>query len=598
MPILSTISKLLRPEKKWDFILDKKVPGTGYYASRDGKEIAIKYIYTESDNTEWYVHHVWPKKIIQEGIEWEYLAHGSFNVAYRSQDGTQVLKIPRYTDERTDTPERAVRLWNELNPEFPAKLTTARLGWIAPYIEGTEPTQAEIATKLIDIYWRTNRIVVDASAVGSSSAIGNFKKVTLSNGTQEIICIDPGAAVLLTEEVFLHSDISLNFWKNAQKQYDKFLAASKNAVINNLVKALLYIDQFIPDYRVQLLETPQHAHNITRFAAAYEESRTGKNPLIKRDDFNHYEFYTPTELATKNSYAKKLVDLGINGRLFQVLFHDSAFYDKTVLPYLLQFHTQENMASLLGKITPSHLKLIYNHYTKLRTHEARDAYRCKLDQLQTHKDIIPTYATISKNFQQHELLFEHLIELLQDDTKQIQQIVSVYEKRRDTLTETQNGFLKKGFLEPALTLLLAEIRESEVSPVTSSNNTPQSNTAGFFKTLPLEFHTADQLKAYLREQLTLPSGTPLAKIYNNCINSLLDDVMWDGVDQLSALKPRDFQGLMGFIAYSFPLSSFEKAKKTIEILASRQPQLPCLESEDAECEVANPSQVGFAVTGY
>lgn len=594
---LARISSLLHSERKPAFILDKKAPGTSYYASVDGTEIAISYHYTKVDETAGYELHVWPKKVMQDGIEWEYLSHGSFNVAYRSKDGTHVLKIPRYTNKAADFPTRAVRLWNELNPTLPSKTTQDGTGWIAPYIDGTEPTQAEVISKLIDIYWTTGRIVVDASSCVSGTTLGNFKKVTLTDGSHRIVCIDPGAAVLLTEETFSRSQTSLNFWKNSNSAYDAFLAKTARSDINHFIKALLYIDRHLPDYRVQLLETPQYAFRIIQFASAYDAERKPQKTIDAHAPYQYYEFYTPAELATRNPYAKKLVEKGYQGKLFQLLFRKPAFFHESEL-ILLSKYPQDEIAIVLEKTKPQFLGLIRRYLMSFETCEAADAY---WHQLLQGENIITAAENTKKEFLWHEELFRTLYSFTKSKID-ARHIVSICAKKRGELSEKQEAILQKGFIGPALTLLLSEIQGNNSVSLTSP---PQLNKASLFATCHrsqekgtqtnIQFETANALKSFLREKLTLNATTLLAEIYNAILENLLDDIRWNGVHKLNALDAASFKKLMEFIQFSFPLSTCEAAQKAIDALASTPPVTPYC---DTSARFESFSQLGFSVTGY
>src|SRR3990167_11484113 len=123
---------------------------------------------------------------------------GDYNLVYQSDDKKSVFK-QRTRDSEVDKPERMVEVWNEVNPGFPAELATAKCvgyksgdeieGWVAPCIEGTEPSDEEICSALRDIYKRTGSIVTDAFIPG------NFIKT--ADG--RIVCIDVGAALLLKQ---------------------------------------------------------------------------------------------------------------------------------------------------------------------------------------------------------------------------------------------------------------------------------------------------------------------------------------------------------------------------------------------------------------
>ena len=117
--------------------------------------------------------------VIQTQKIWKPLKSGTFNDVCVSVDtftinekkGNWVLKTPKtisgFPDEDYYAPElylnysaRAIRKWNELNPNHPAYQYGA--SWVAPYLGNIQATDDQIAIKLIDIYLRTRNIIIDA----------------------------------------------------------------------------------------------------------------------------------------------------------------------------------------------------------------------------------------------------------------------------------------------------------------------------------------------------------------------------------------------------------------------------------------------------
>lgn len=137
-------------------------------------------------------------------MEWSFLGNGGANFAYKSQDGKLVFKYmqhgndndPAYANiDRLDFPERAVRIWNEINSTVtpPARVCYALIegvkvkGWVAPYIEGSNVlSDSELYDSVIDLFDKKGRIFLDAPIMG------NIKK--LSNG--ESVGVDFGWALL------------------------------------------------------------------------------------------------------------------------------------------------------------------------------------------------------------------------------------------------------------------------------------------------------------------------------------------------------------------------------------------------------------------
>ena len=122
---------------------------------------------------------------IVDSTKWSFLKKGGFNSVSISRTkltiggftGQWVLKTPLYQDALSKS-TRAVRKWNELNPDYPA--FKMKDGWLAPYLGDTPASDEQISNKLIDIYRRTRNIVFDAYVDN------NF---LLYKG-EEVICID------------------------------------------------------------------------------------------------------------------------------------------------------------------------------------------------------------------------------------------------------------------------------------------------------------------------------------------------------------------------------------------------------------------------
>ena len=193
-------------------------------------------------------------------MPWQKLGEGTFNTVYVNDDKRCVLKIPKDVNQ-SDAPERAVRLWNELNPDFgPAyvnMLLDCELGWICPYIEGRQASDEVMQDALIHIFNRTGRIVVDAVCPK------NF--VRMKDG--RIICIDIGMALQLQQQEELlvqgglrrsNSQVSLDTWNSLQLDYTKYFEDSKKVAPRTVetIKALLFLKRNYPDiYEVTFLKS-------------------------------------------------------------------------------------------------------------------------------------------------------------------------------------------------------------------------------------------------------------------------------------------------------------------------------------------------------
>lgn len=195
-------------------------------------------------------------------MQWIILSYnGNYNYVYRNKESTMVLKIPKEefggTIPLTDIPERAVRIWNELNshiaPSAHIVETTYGKGWICPFIDGEQASDKEIGAALVDIYNRSGRIVMDALAPK------NFIK-RRSDGL--VVCVDVGLALQLEQQqksTNLHrvtrqnSETSLSEWGKRAWFFE-----SKNREIEDKLpgkyphtlstsRALIFLKTYRPD---------------------------------------------------------------------------------------------------------------------------------------------------------------------------------------------------------------------------------------------------------------------------------------------------------------------------------------------------------------
>lgn len=225
-----------------------------------------------------------------DACRYQYRAHGSFNLVYRSDDQKWVLKIP-IDQSATDLPDRAVRVWNEINPGHPAQVIRderGAIGWVAPFIDGIQPTQAEIAQKILEIYEKTGRIVADAFVTS------NFVKT--ADGS--IVCIDIGNAFLLESRPPIsglprvHSQVSLDTWNgsvvNRSAMSDIYRNAfcqwqNSHAIIIHVTKALLYLQMKRPDFRLISALLENNSLLINLLASSYDKNfSTMSEPDILR----------------------------------------------------------------------------------------------------------------------------------------------------------------------------------------------------------------------------------------------------------------------------------------------------------------------------
>lgn len=213
--------------------------------------------------------------------KYTYFRHGTYNLAYISNDGQWVLKAPINWDGQTDLPERAVTIWNQINPCFPAQVLYRVLGngqvevraWKAPFICGTRPTHSEIVKKILEIYDRTGRIVVDAFVTS------NFVKTVDGN----IVCIDVGNAFFLEcrpDSILArqHSQTSLDTWQgDLFENYQRAFKTEQGRYgeIINAIKALLYVQKQRPDwYRASTLSAAEICEYAEQYDALLESMRS------------------------------------------------------------------------------------------------------------------------------------------------------------------------------------------------------------------------------------------------------------------------------------------------------------------------------------
>lgn len=127
--------------------------------------------------------------------KWSLLAIGGYNFAFVNRNKTEVLKVPTYlmddfaerdkAQEPTEVPARAARVWNEINEDLAFRARESFPGWVAPYINGTQSSIAQISEALIEIYNKTGRVVLDPAITG------NFFTTPEGN----VYCVDIGFAV-------------------------------------------------------------------------------------------------------------------------------------------------------------------------------------------------------------------------------------------------------------------------------------------------------------------------------------------------------------------------------------------------------------------
>lgn len=260
---------------------------------------------------------------------WHRLAHGAYNIVYRNDDSSLILKVQIiYRDETDDydTPSRAVRLWNEINPHLspPAEVIASMhgTGWTCPFIHGQQASDAEISKALIDIFNATGRVVVDAPADG------NFIKAP----DGKIVCVDIGMALQMEAEeeralskgsTRRKSITSLNAWRrlhnNFSSKYVGFWDKASKTFPETVhtIKALLFIKMHRPDiFDVNFLkDEPSLVATIANAYAQQDDASEKKTalthltrvrgaPLVTAEDLNKVRELLSSKQAIGLSHIK------------------------------------------------------------------------------------------------------------------------------------------------------------------------------------------------------------------------------------------------------------------------------------------------------
>ena len=228
------------------------------------------------------------KTIHYNDMEWKKLGEGSFNFAYLSPDQKTVLKIPKHfsEDKPTDAPKRAVRLWNELNPQYEQASvvnTGFGVGWICPFVAGKQASSTEIHLALIDIYNASGRIVLDALSPK------NFLKID-----EEVICIDVGFALHFSrasEDYYLRtnrcpSPVSELAWGRCQESYTSLFKKHEGNLAIDTISSLVFIAENRPDI-VDVSFLKNNADLIKQLARAQQEK--ANHSLLKKNSTSALE---------------------------------------------------------------------------------------------------------------------------------------------------------------------------------------------------------------------------------------------------------------------------------------------------------------------
>lgn len=186
--------------------------------------------------------------------KWKLLGDGSYNYVFINEDRTYVLKIQKTNEDKTDAPERSVRLWNTINPTLStAAITQEQIGkntyhaWKCPFVSGTQASDSEISNKLIEIFNDTGRIIVDAISDR------NFIKTP----TGDVVCVDIGMALqmeyreneIFDKDIRRPSLVSIKTWQDLKDMYTPYFKTERTNFPQTVdtIKALIVIKNNRPD---------------------------------------------------------------------------------------------------------------------------------------------------------------------------------------------------------------------------------------------------------------------------------------------------------------------------------------------------------------
>lgn len=246
--------------------------------------------------------------IFAEGKYYWFLGEGSFNRAYSSTSiPCEVLKVAKHSigSHPVNSPAHSVSVWNEINPDYPARETQVEYdeaihnAWICPFIPGKRPSTEEICQTIMEIYERTDRIVIDGYVPD------NFVK--MRDG--RIICIDIGLALKLdptspTSKAYFESHEMVRIYSESLRTHND--RKTIDARITQLIRALLYLAIYQPSH-ITLPDLKTNKRLIEQLAALFDTKTLGifslgaengpafaisasrEFPLVKHTPFLHQE---------------------------------------------------------------------------------------------------------------------------------------------------------------------------------------------------------------------------------------------------------------------------------------------------------------------
>ena len=188
--------------------------------------------------------------------QWKRLGKGGYNTSYLSDkvytiEGHTcrwVFKKPTKFAESTvfetslivNTPERAIRKWQLINPHYPAWRISN--GWIAPYMEPTNKktksaSDKKIAHKLIKIYQATGNVIADACGINNFLVSGD-----------EVVCIDVDLAVQQDSDGSEYARSMIINQPTFDDYLDQYEKNSNKRRTVDVTKTLLYLDREACDF--------------------------------------------------------------------------------------------------------------------------------------------------------------------------------------------------------------------------------------------------------------------------------------------------------------------------------------------------------------
>lgn len=181
-------------------------------------------------------------------LGWNYFSEGSYNFVYLSACKQLILKVPKEHHRYTEQPQRAIKVFSEIHPEWAHQTKMFQYmhlqGWIMPYFIGRPANDAEVAKQLIHIYQRTGRIVLDAPS----------KQNFICTPFDEIICIDVGFAFRIQSNlVHSVSHTSLVQWSSFKNDFNHFFLRPYNMTnfqqTTHIIQALLFLQTHLPHFK-------------------------------------------------------------------------------------------------------------------------------------------------------------------------------------------------------------------------------------------------------------------------------------------------------------------------------------------------------------